>query len=62
VQELAARGIDQIIPGATQDPTRGNRKSQFPDFGGESTPQVDSTYLSGKLLEPFIFTIFTRKI
>jgi hypothetical protein len=47
---------------ATQDPTQGNRKSQSPESEGESTPKVDSTYLSGKSLEPSLFTIAMRKI
>ena len=41
---------------------RGNRKSSFPKFWRESTPKVNSTYLSGKSLQPFLFTIATRKI
>ena len=46
----------------TQDPTRGNRRSQSPGFWGESTPKVDLPYLSDKSLEPFLLTITTRKM
>ena len=63
------RGLARVCPQTarrvsipTPDPTRGNRTSQFPEFNGESTPKVDSTYLGGSSLEPFLFTIFTRKI
>ena len=47
---------------STPDPTRGNRKSPFPEFQGESTPNVDPDYLRGSALEPFLFTIATSKI
>ena len=46
----------------TPDPTRGNRKSQFTEFYGGSTQKVDSTYLKGGSLEPFLTIIATRKI
>ena len=61
-QEVVQPAGSQYKNDSTPDPTRGNRKSQFPEFYGESTPKVDSTYLGGSSLEPFLFAIATRKM
>jgi len=62
MERLSMRMGMRVACNTIQDPTRSNHKSQFPEFYGKSTPKVDSTYLSGKSLERFLFTSATRKI
>ena len=46
----------------TPDQSRSNRQSQLSEFKDESTPKMDSNYLRGSALEPFLFTIDALKI